>query len=111
MKLLELIPCRETLPEVMSYMHRFCEKVLGKGVVFAKDTPNFIANRIGTYAMVQTIKLMQQEKMTIEQVDAITGPPMGHPKSASFRTLDMVGLDTFCHVARTCIENPPIPWR
>ncbi|HOA35954.1 MAG TPA: 3-hydroxyacyl-CoA dehydrogenase/enoyl-CoA hydratase family protein [Bacillota bacterium] len=109
MKLLELIPCRETLPEVMSYMHRFCEKVLGKGVVFAKDTPNFIANRIGTYAMVQTIKLMQQEKMTIEQVDAITGPPMGHPKSASFRTLDMVGLDTFCHVARTCIEKSTDP--
>lgn len=109
MKLLELIPCKETLPEVMQYMHRFCEKILGKGVVFAKDTPNFIANRIGTYAMVQTIKLMLQEKMSIEQVDAITGPPMGHPKSASFRTMDMVGLDTFCHVARTCIEKSSDP--
>ncbi|HPU01296.1 MAG: 3-hydroxyacyl-CoA dehydrogenase/enoyl-CoA hydratase family protein [Firmicutes bacterium] len=109
MKLLELIPCSETLPEVMSYMQRFCERVLGKGVVFAKDTPNFIANRIGTYAMVQTMKLMQQEKMTIEQVDAITGPPMGHPKSASFRTMDMVGLDTFCHVVRTSIEKSPDP--
>ena len=109
MKLLELIPCRETVPEVMEYMHRFCEKVLGKGVVFAKDTPNFIANRIGTYAMVQTIKLMLQEKMTIEQVDTITGPPMGHPKSASFRTMDMVGLDTFCHVAQTCIDKSDDP--
>ncbi len=109
MKLLELIPCRETLPEVMTYMHRFCERTLGKGVVFAKDTPNFIANRIGTYAMVQTIKLMLQEKMTIEQVDAITGPPMGHPKSASFRTMDMVGLDTFRHVAQTCIDKSTDP--
>ncbi len=109
MKLLELIPCRETLPEVMNHMHRFCERVLGKGVVFAKDTPNFIANRIGTYAMVQTIKLMLQEKMTIEQVDTITGPPMGHPKSASFRTMDMVGLDTFCHVAQTCIDKSDDP--
>ena len=109
MKLLELIPCKETLPEVMDYMHRFCERTLGKGVVFAKDTPNFIANRIGTYAMVQTIKLMLQENMTIEQVDAITGPPMGHPKSASFRTMDMVGLDTFRHVAQTCIDKSDDP--
>ncbi|HOB86388.1 MAG TPA: 3-hydroxyacyl-CoA dehydrogenase/enoyl-CoA hydratase family protein [Bacillota bacterium] len=109
MKLLELIPCRETSPEVLKYMHRFCEKVLGKGVVFAKDTPNFIANRIGTYAMVYTINLMKQENMTIEEVDAITGPPMGHPKSASFRTLDMVGLDTFCHVAKTCADKSDDP--
>lgn len=104
MKLLEIIPCKETSEEVLQYMHRFCEKVLGKGIVFAKDTPNFIANRIGTYAMLYTIKLMLQEKMTVEEVDTITGPPMGHPKSASFRTLDMVGLDTFCHVARTVYD-------
>ena len=109
MKLLELIPCRETSREVLDYVHRFCERVLGKGAVLAKDTPNFIANRIGTYAMVYTIKLMQEEKMTIEEVDAITGPPMGHPKSASFRTLDMVGLDTFCHVARTCHDKSNDP--
>ena len=109
MKLLEIIPCKDTADEVLKYMHRFCEKVLGKGVVFAKDTPNFIANRIGTYAMVYSIKLMQQEKMTIEEVDTITGPPMGHPKSASFRTLDMVGLDTFCHVARTVYDKSNDP--
>lgn len=109
MKLLELIPCRETSKEVLDYMYRFCERVLGKGAVLAKDTPNFIANRIGTYAMVYTIKLMQEEKLTIEEVDAITGPPMGHPKSASFRTLDMVGLDTFCHVARTCRDKSADP--
>jgi 3-hydroxyacyl-CoA dehydrogenase len=84
-------------------MHRFCEKVLGKGVVFAKDTPNFIANRIGTYAMAYTMKLMEKEKMTIEEVDVITGPPMGHPKSASFRTLDMVGLDTFLPCCPDCV--------
>ncbi len=109
MKLLEIIPCEETSDEVLSYMHRFCEKVLGKGVVFAKDTPNFIANRIGTYAMVYSIRLMEQEKMTIEEVDTITGPPMGHPKSASFRTLDMVGLDTFCHVAQTVYDKSSDP--
>ncbi len=109
MKLLEIIPCNDTSDEVLQMMHRFCERVLGKGVVFAKDTPNFIANRIGTYAMVYTIKLMQEEKMTVEEVDAITGPPMGHPKSASFRTLDMVGLDTFCHVARTVYDKSDDP--
>ncbi len=109
MKLLEIIPCDDTSEEVLSYMHRFCEKVVGKGVVFAKDTPNFIANRIGTYAMVYTIDLMLENNMTIEQVDTITGPPMGHPKSASFRTLDMVGLDTFCHVAKTVYDKTDDP--
>jgi len=109
MKLLEIIPCKETTDEVLTYMHLFCEKVLGKGVVYAKDTPNFIANRIGTYAMAYTMKLMEKEKMTIEEVDVITGPAMGHPKSASFRTLDMVGLDTFCHVARTVYDKSSDP--
>ncbi len=109
MKLLELIPCSDTTDEVLNYMHRFCEKTLGKGVVFAKDTPNFIANRIGIYGMVHTIKLMEQKNMSIEAVDAITGPPMGHPKSASFRTSDMVGLDTFVHVARTVQEKSDDP--
>lgn len=109
MKLLEIIPCKDTSDEVLNFMHRFCERVLGKGVVFAKDTPNFIANRIGTYAMAYTMNLMEKEKMTIEEVDTITGPPMGHPKSASFRTLDMVGLDTFCHVARTVYEKSEDP--
>lgn len=109
MKLLEIIPCDDTSEEVLNYMHRFCEKVVGKGVVFAKDTPNFIANRIGTYAMVYTIDLMLENNMSIEQVDTITGPPMGHPKSASFRTLDMVGLDTFCHVAKTVYDKTDDP--
>ncbi len=109
MKLLEIIPCKETEKVVLDYMNTFSDKVLGKGVVFAKDTPNFIANRIGTYAMMYTIKLMEEMDLSIEAVDAITGPPMGHPKSASFRTLDMVGLDTFLHVAKTCEDKSADP--
>ena len=109
MKLLEIIPCEDTSEEALNYMHRFCEKILGKGVVFAKDTPNFIANRIGVFGMVYTTKLMEQENMSVEAVDAITGPPMGHPKSASFRTADMVGLDTFAHVARTVYDKTEDP--
>lgn len=109
MKLLELIPCRETSPEVLKLMHGVCERMLGKGVVFAKDTPNFIANRIGTYAMAYTVKLMQEEKMTLEEVDALTGPPMGRPKMATFRTLDLVGIDTFYHVARTNYDQAEDP--
>ena len=109
MKLLEIIPCQETSDEVLKYMHRFCEKTLGKGVVFAKDTPNFIANRIGTFSGVYAVKLMLQEKMSIEEVDTITGPPMGRPKTATIRLLDMVGLDTFCHVARTIYDTSEDP--
>ncbi|MBW6462864.1 MAG: 3-hydroxyacyl-CoA dehydrogenase family protein, partial [Firmicutes bacterium] len=109
MKLLEIIPCSETSAEVLTFMHRFCEKVLGKGVVFAKDTPNFIANRIGTFSGVYAVKLMLQENMSIEEVDTITGPPMGRPKTATLRLLDMVGLDTFCHVARTVYDYTDDP--
>ncbi len=109
MKLLEIIPCKETGDEVIAYMHRFCEKTLGKGVVYAKDTPNFIANRIGVFSIVCTISKMKEEGMTIEEVDAITGPPMGHPKAASFRVSDMVGLDTFCHVAQTVRDKAKDP--
>ncbi len=104
MKLLELIPCNETLPEIMAFMRDFGEKVLGKGVVICKDTPNFIANRIGVYAMCATIKAMVDFGFTIEEVDALTGRVMGHPKSASFRTLDMVGLDVMLHVAKNVYD-------
>ncbi len=109
MKLLEIIPCENTSKEVLDFMHHFCERVLGKGVVYAKDTPNFIANRIGVFGMVHTIKLMQEENMSIEAIDTITGPPMGHPKSATFRTGDMVGLDTLVHVARTVRDKSGDP--
>ncbi len=109
MKLLEIIPCKDTSEDVLNYMHRFCEKVLGKGVVFAKDTPNFIANRIGVFSIVYTLRLMVEESMSVEEVDTITGPPMGRPKSATFRTSDMVGLDTFVHVARTVYDKSQDP--
>ncbi|WP_209860388.1 3-hydroxyacyl-CoA dehydrogenase/enoyl-CoA hydratase family protein [Paenibacillus shirakamiensis] len=100
MKLLELVPGEHTDPELVQSMKQFCERVLGKGVVIAKDTPNFIGNRIGTYGLLVTLQEMQKNGgYTVEEVDAVTGPAMGRPKSATFRTLDLVGLDTFIHVA------------
>ncbi len=107
MRLLEIIPIPDTLPEVVKFMAEFGERVLGKGIVYAKDTPNFIANRIGSFAMLNLLKVMMEDGYTIEEVDAITGEPMGRPKSASFRTLDLVGLDTFVHVAKNLYENTP----
>lgn len=100
MKLLELIPGPDTDPEILQYMRTFGERVLGKGVVFAKDTPNFIANRIGTYGLLVTLEAMEKHGFGVDEVDAVTGPAMGRPKSATFRTLDLVGLDTFVHVAK-----------
>ncbi len=105
MKLLEIIPSLDTDQEVIDFMVRFSERVLGKGVVIAKDTPNFIANRIGTFGLMVTIHEMEKMGMRVDDVDSITGPLMGRPKSASFRTLDMVGLDTFVHVANNMVEN------
>ena len=107
MKLLEIIPLPETLPEVVEFMADFGERVLGKGIVYAKDSPNFIANRIGIFGMLNLMKIMAEEGLTIEEVDAITGPAMGRPKSASFGTTDLVGLDTFAHVAKNLYENAP----
>jgi len=104
MKLLELIPCSETLPEVLEFMRDFGERVLGKGVVICKDTPNFIANRIGVYGMCATIKAMLDFGLTVEEVDALTGRALCRPKSASFRTLDMVGLDVMVHVAKNVYD-------
>ncbi|MBN2099354.1 MAG: enoyl-CoA hydratase/isomerase family protein [Dehalococcoidia bacterium] len=105
MKLLEIIPGRSTDQKVVSAMADFCEKRLGKSVVFAKDTPNFIANRIGAYALLVGMKTMVEGGYTIEEVDAITGIPMGRPKSASFRTADMVGLDVLAKVAQNVRDN------
>ncbi|MFO0587327.1 MAG: 3-hydroxyacyl-CoA dehydrogenase/enoyl-CoA hydratase family protein [Polyangiaceae bacterium] len=105
MKLLELVPGEETDPAVMARVTRFGENALGKGVVVAKDTPNFIGNRIGAHAMMATIHLMLKDGLTPEDVDAITGVAMAHPKSASFRTADVVGLDTFAHVADNCYQS------
>lgn len=105
MPLLELIPGPDTDKELMTFMARFGERVLGKGVVFAKDTPNFIANRIGTYGLLATIEAMQAYGLGIDDVDTITGPVLGRPKSATFRTLDLVGLDTFVHVAKNVQQS------
>jgi 3-hydroxyacyl-CoA dehydrogenase len=107
MKLVELIPGPKTLPGVLSTLDEMCDVRLGKGVVVAKDTPNFIANRIGTYAMLNVLKQMQALEMTVEEVDACTGPAVGQPKSATFRTADIVGLDVLVHVVRNIYDNIP----
>lgn len=109
MKLLEIIPVPDTDPEVLAFMKNFAEKTLGKGVVVCNDTPNFIANRIGTYGLAVTLKVMQEMNLGINAVDTITGIPMGRPKSATFRTLDLVGLDTFAHVASNLAETTNDP--
>ena len=105
MKLLELVAGPETSPEVMKTLHAFGEETLGKGIVYGKDTTNFIANRIGVYGMMRTIREMQKAELTVEEVDKIFGPAMGRPKSAVFRTADIVGLDTFIHVATNCYDT------
>jgi len=92
---------------VMAMLDEMCDLRLGKGVVVAKDTPNFIANRIGTYAMLNVLKQMQALDMTVEEVDACTGPAIGQPKSATFRTADIVGLDVLVHVVRNIYDNIP----
>ena len=99
MKLLEIIPGRDTDECVIAFMKYVGARILGKGVVLAKDTPNFIANRIGTYGLMVTFAEMTKAGFSVEEVDAMTGTVIGRPKSATFRTLDMVGLDTFVHVA------------
>lgn len=104
MKLLEVIPSKDTTDEVLEAMRRFCAKTLGKGVVDAKDTPNFIANRIGIYGISRTLTYMEKYGLTVEEVDMITGAPMAHPKSATFRTADLVGLDTMYHVSKNIYE-------
>jgi 3-hydroxyacyl-CoA dehydrogenase len=107
MKLLELVPGEKTSPAVLDAMAQFGERTLGKGIVYGKDTTNFIANRIGTYGMMRTIQLMAQHDVSIEEVDKIFGPAMGRPKSAVFRTADIVGLDTFLHVTKNCYDSLP----
>lgn len=107
MRLLEILPGPDTLPEVIQILAGTCEKGLGKGVVYAKDTPNFVANRIGVYGMFCVLKAMTDLGLTIEAVDQLTGPVVGNAKSASFRTADLVGLDTILHVADNVYEGAP----
>jgi 3-hydroxyacyl-CoA dehydrogenase len=107
MKLVEIIPGPKTSAEVLGALADFCDCRLGKGVVVAKDTPNFIANRIGTYSMLNALRLMSKLGMTVEEVDACTGPAVGWPKSATFRTADIVGLDVLTHVVKNIYETAP----
>src|SRR5215471_13679591 len=107
MHLVELIRTEWTRPEVSCSMFGFLDERLGKGVVVAKDRPNFIANRIGTFGALQTIRTMIEDGYSIEEVDKITGPAAGRPKTATFRTFDLVGLDVFAHVVRNLHENLP----
>ncbi|RMF07647.1 MAG: 3-hydroxyacyl-CoA dehydrogenase [Candidatus Neomarinimicrobiota bacterium] len=120
MRLLELVKGPTTRPEVYDQIAEFGRTVLGKGIVHAKDTPNFIGNRIGVYGLMVTIQTAIKMGLTVEEVDKLTGTLVGRPKSATFRTADVVGLDTLAHVARTSYErgetdperdifkNPPI---
>ena len=107
MRLLEIVPDVDTEPELLQFMQEFATEVLGKGVVLCKDTPNFIANRIGVYGSLSAVYRTLNEGYTIGEVDTILGPSMGRPRSAVFRTGDLSGLDTLAHVADNLYENVP----
>jgi len=111
MHLVELIACKETEAPLLDQLEEFLVSTLGKGVVRAKDTPNFIANRIGVFSMLATKHHAQAFNLGFDTVDALTGRYLGRPKSATFRTLDVVGLDVFAHVVNTMRENlTDDPW-
>jgi 3-hydroxyacyl-CoA dehydrogenase len=105
--LVELIRTEWTKPEVSCFLFGFLDQRLGKGVVPAKDRPNFIANRIGTFGALLTIRTMLEDGYSIEEVDRLTGPAVGRPKTATFRTFDLVGLDVFSHVIKNLYEALP----
>lgn len=111
MHLAELIPCAKTLPTVISGLETFLTTTLGKGTVIAKDTPNFIGNRIGVFSMLSVMHHTQELNLSFDVVDALTGPAIGRPKSATYRTADVVGLDTMAHVIKTMQDTlPNDPW-
>ncbi len=105
MRLLEIIPTPDSDRAAIDAISYFCDVRLGKGVVIAKDTPNFIGNRIGTFSVLNVMRLMQEMGMSIEEVDALTGQAVGWPKSATFRTIDLVGLDILGHVVGNMTKN------
>ena len=107
LKLLEIIPGADTAPEVVKQMAEFGENVIGKGIVYAKDTPNFVANRILTFSMQYIMYEMLKAGLTFEEIDALTGPVIGHASSATFRTGDLVGMDTFVHVVGNVYNGCP----
>jgi 3-hydroxyacyl-CoA dehydrogenase len=105
LRLLEVIPTPDTDPAVLETVRDFADRRLGKGVVIAKDTPNFIANHIGLYGVIRILRAWVEGGYTIEEIDAITGPAIGRPKSATFRTMDIAGIDVLAHVARNLAER------
>src|SRR5438309_5514863 len=105
MRLLEIIPTPDSDPAAMDAISHFCDQRLGKAIVRAKDTPNFIANRIGTFSVLNVMRIMQEMDLSIEDVDALTGAALGWPKSATFRTIDMVGLDILGHVVANMTQS------
>ena len=107
LKLVEIVAGADTKPETIARAEALCGDILGKGLVRAKDTPNFIANRIGTFAMMRTLGEAIAKGYTVEEVDMVFGPATGRPKSAVFRTADVVGLDTLLHVTNNCYEALP----
>lgn len=107
LKLLELIPTDDTDPALLKKIDDFGDRFLGKGIVYAKDTPNFISNRLATFGALYTLKVMQEEGLTIEEVDALTGPIVGRPKTGTFRLFDLVGIDVLGLVAKNLYQNVP----
>jgi len=103
--LLEIIPTPDTDPAVVETISQFADHALGKGVVVAKDTPNFIGNRIGLYGVLRVLELLMKGSYSIEEIDAISGPAIGRPKSATFRTIDVLGIDILAHVAHNLTER------
>ncbi|MEJ6748359.1 MAG: 3-hydroxyacyl-CoA dehydrogenase NAD-binding domain-containing protein, partial [Flavobacteriales bacterium] len=107
LKLLEIIPSTKTDPDVTDFLMKYGDKFLGKDMVLCKDTPAFIANRIGVASILSLFHLVKELDLTVEEVDSFSGPIIGRPKSATFRTCDLVGLDTLIHVANGVYENCP----
>lgn len=107
LKLLEIIPTPKTDPEVVDFFMKYGARFLGKKTVLCKDTPAFIANRVGVYSIMSLFHAVEEMDLTVEEVDKLTGPVLGRPKSATFRTCDVVGLDTLVHVANGLAENCP----
>lgn len=107
LQLLEVIPTKDTKKDVIDFLINYGDKMLGKTVVLCKDTPAFIGNRVGVYSMLALTHLVEQMGLSVEEVDKYTGPAMGHPKSATFRTADVVGLDTLVNVANGLNQNVP----
>jgi 3-hydroxyacyl-CoA dehydrogenase len=105
MRLVEIIPTPETDPEAAAAIADFADRRLGKTVVYARDTPNFIANRIGVFSMLTALRLMQEQNLSVEEIDALTGSVIGWPRTGTFRLADMVGIDVLAHVAKNFAES------